>query len=220
MAEHRSRSSRQIWITKGHLAALGVTTFFIAVLAFLVGLQVGKKTSGSDAAGALASASTAPLVPNAEDEQALEALLREVEYAQATLAPSGELVTQPAGMPSDLNTEDPSSLQFPEALPQDAAPLRTESSAVETSGTRVTPGDEHPIAQPTPNPHGSPAAPTSGWAVQIAAYPHASEADGKVAALLEEGIQAYRVAALVDGKTWYRVRVGGYDSEESAAVGP
>jgi cell division protein FtsN len=218
MAEHRSRSSRQIWITKGHLAALGVTTFFIAVLAFLVGLQIGKKTSDPANAEAIASAGPTPLVPDVAEEQALEALLREVEYAQATLAPSGELVTEPAGMSAALDVENPGSLQFPDALPQDAAPLATETMAGVQTETSMSPDPTHVVDLPTPSPAGSAPAPESGWAVQIAAYPYSSEADSKVAALRKEGINAYRVAALVDGKTWYRVRVGGYESEEDAAV--
>ena len=32
----------------------------------------------------------------------------------------------------------------------------------------------------------------------------------------EQGLEAYRVAALVDGRTWHRVRIGGFDSRARA----
>ena len=204
MADIRSRSSRQIWITKGHLAALGVTTFFIAVLAFLVGLQIGKKTSYTGEKEALASASPVPLVPDASEEAALEALLREVEFAQATMSPTGELSMEPEG------------LAFADALSEDPTRLGTDMAAIDDSETTVSPSAGLEIEPPPPITNEDAKPPTSGWAVQVAAYPLVTEADAKVEALRNQDLAAYRVAAVVDGKNWYRVRIGGFESEKDA----
>ena len=207
MADNRSKNSRQIWITRSHLAALGVTTFLIATLAFLVGMQLGQTNNGTAPDDTLASNSPTPLVPDAAEEEALEALLREVEYAQSTLAPTGELVTEPAG------------LDFPVALEEDASRLGTDIVIGNAIETTVEPGPNVNIETPDPTAVDAPSAPSSGWAVQVAAYPNANEADTQVTGLVAMDIPAYRVAALVDGRTWYRVRIGGYETEEQALVG-
>lgn len=58
--------------------------------------------------------------------------------------------------------------------------------------------------------------PTEGWAVQVGSFPTADEADARVAELAQKGLKAYRVAAMADGKRWFRVRVGGYANEAEA----
>jgi len=58
--------------------------------------------------------------------------------------------------------------------------------------------------------------PTGGWAVQVAEYPDLASADRLVGELRAAELQAYRVAALVDGRAVQRVRVSGYTSRELA----
>lgn len=143
---------------------------------------------------------------DAAEEEALEALLREVEYAQATLAPTGELVTEPVG------------LEFPTALVTETSRLGSDLEAPEGAVTTVEPDPDHRVEAPEEASSQPVAAPSGGWAVQVAAYPYANEADAKVDALRAEGLEAYRMAALVDGMTWYRVRIGGYGTEEEAVT--
>ena len=92
----RNHPDRQIWITRSHLAALGVTTLFIAILAFFVGLKVGQNQAGT------ALTAVPPLLPDSEKEDALEELLRQVENSQAVAS---------------------ADLSFPSALSQDNAPV-------------------------------------------------------------------------------------------------
>ncbi len=58
--------------------------------------------------------------------------------------------------------------------------------------------------------------PTGGWSIQVAEYPDVPSADRLVAELRAAEMQAYRVAALVDGRAVQRVRVSGYNSREGA----
>jgi cell division septation protein DedD len=157
-----ARPGRQIWITRGHLAALGTATVFIALLAFLV------------------------------------------EYAQASSQPTTQ------GEPPDRDD-----LSFPAALRGDAADAAALGSApppTETTTTvAATPGD-------VPAPPEVPQAelPAGGWAVQVSAYPSPADAATKVAELTAEGLEAYTVAAHVNGETWYRVRIGGFEDRAQA----
>ena len=189
----RPRNDHQIWITRGHLAALAASTASIAFLAFLVGLQVGQRDDTT--ADEVATAPT--LLPDADRDDALELLLREVELAQATVSPSGDAV--PKGR----------DLAFPAILADGATkvPSATEPTVATVS---VTP----PVAAPPKAPNSTP--PADGWAVQIASFPTVREADARISELADAGHSVYRVAALVDGQTWYRVRIGGFASRDRA----
>jgi len=184
-----TQNRREIWITKGHLAALGTATLAIALLAFFVGIQVGRNQGEPTI-----SATSETLLPNPEREDALEALLREVESAQAAAPP----------------------LAFPETLAENTPPATPEPPEEEPVETAVKPAPETQAEPPPPPPKSAPV-PKSGWSVQIASYESAADADARVAKLQEQKLKAYRVAALIRGSNWYRVKVGSYPSKDSAA---
>ena len=184
-----TQNRREIWITKGHLAALGTATLAIALLAFFVGIQVGRKqvdpplTPTSD-----------NILPNPEREDALEALLREVESAQAAAPP----------------------LAFPETLAKNSAPPAPEPKEETPVETEVRNSPE-PTTVPPPDPPKSAPVPKKGWSVQIASYESSADADARVAKLQEQKLKAYRVAALIRGQNWYRVKVGSFPTKDAAA---
>ena len=194
----RSRANRQIWITRSHLVALGMATCCIALLAFLVGLQVGRAQA---AAAEVVAEAPLPLTPDVSKEVALEALLREVEVARSS-------VGVVPGAESDLtfpNLQEP--VRPVLKLPADGAGVARPTRVAAAPGS----APEAPKVK-------APAAPVGAWSVQIASHPSPDEADAVIATLQETGHEAYRVAALVDGQTWYRVRVGGFDSKARAEV--
>ena len=53
--------------------------------------------------------------------------------------------------------------------------------------------------------------------MQIASYESATDADARVSKLQERDLKAYRVAALIRGQNWYRVKVGPYPTKDAAA---
>jgi cell division septation protein DedD len=56
-----------------------------------------------------------------------------------------------------------------------------------------------------------------GFTIQLAAYPSPKEADELVASLRSAGFaEAFYQVATVNGRTWYRVRVGIYGSRPEA----
>lgn len=190
------RADRQIWITRSHLMALGVANLCVAALAFLVGIQVGRRGAEEPS---LSAAATATFLPDPTQEDALEALLREVEYAQSAITPSGQAVSN----------EKADHMVFPEVL--------TGEVAIQAVTPTEPPTPEAVSVEPRPEtaPEGDVPA-VAGWSVQIASYPTLAEAEAKMNELSALKLQPFRVAALVNGVTWFRVRVGGYPDRKAA----
>jgi len=182
----RARGEKQTWmITRADLAALGMTTLCIAALAFFVGLKLGRAQVSSTQ-----TATTQTLLPDSQQEDALEMLLHEVEDAQTG-----------------------TDLSFRESLADGEVP---EVPTVEVPSEGVT-TDISPEPDPPPQPvlvAGPP--PEDGWAVQVASFEVQLDADAHIQMLLTEGYAAYQVAALVNGRNWHRVKVGGYSTIEDA----
>ena len=178
---------------------MGTATFFIALLAFLIGLQVGVSRAPEPA-----TAEAPPsILPDADDEDALEQLLREVEYARTSASQDAQ---------GGSKRQD---LSFPDALrgdAEDAAALGSAAPPPEVVTSVPAPDGDGP-APPEALPTEQPAA---GWVVQVAAYQAPGDAAAKVAELTSEGLKAYSVPALINGETWYRVRIGGFERREDA----
>ena len=178
-------------LTRSHLGALAVMTIAIAVLAFFLGFRLGRST----APPVTVDGGPVPLVPDAAGQKDLEALLREVEDAR-----------EEAGF------------AFPEALTGDGEEVVGPEDAVVSNDGPVqidAPEDDAPEAPESEAITGE--VPTDGWSVQISSHADPAEAEARVEALKESKLRAYRVAALVDGETWYRVRVGAYPTQEKAS---
>jgi DedD protein len=178
---------RDIWITRGHLMALGTATFFIALLAYFIGIEVGR--SQADAPEVTADAA---LLPDANRQDALEALLREVETAQAEAPP----------------------MAFNETLAMDNAPEPPVETVAESNSPTEIPTAPTP-APPPAAPEDAPI-PKTGWSIQVASYDSESDANSRVAQLKAQGLKSYRVGALIKGRQWFRVRVGAYPNKKAA----
>lgn len=59
--------------------------------------------------------------------------------------------------------------------------------------------------------------PTTGFAIQVGEFPDTAGADALVQKLQAEKLRAYRVNAVVEGRTVARVRVGGFATKDAAA---
>jgi cell division septation protein DedD len=186
------RGEREIWITRGHLWALLVVTCCIGMLAFFLGLLVGR----SERPVASVAAPSAALVSADAKSDALDELLARVEAA-SNGASADTVLTFPGTLPKGDRTGG--ALVESNYAPQPA----------QIPASRAT-----PTAPKTSVSSGS--VPSSGWAVQVASLTSGDEADARVVALSGMGYRAYRVAVVVDGMSRYRVRIGGYDSLAAA----
>ncbi len=190
----KSRAREKTWFTREQLYALGAFVLCSIVVAFFIGLRVGRSAPAPEAGSAVR------LLPDAESADDLEVLLAEVELASAPVGPDG----RPAAPTDDFS--------FPRVLGSDTTvPISEGADDGDLASTTIRPPV---VGQPVPG--GADGAPAGGWAVQVGTWPTPGEAAEVVARLKEAGFAAYRVAALVDGATWYRVRVGGFDSPQDA----
>ena len=192
----RIRGEREIWITRGHLWALAMTTSCIALLAFFVGLLLGRSELPGVDVPAVAGESA--LVPPVLEADALEDLLARVEAASASHV-SAEVLTFPASLPKGL-----------------AAPV-PEAQSFSAQEAPVPPGRNEP--DPPPQELLSTPVAEAGWAVQVASFTNQTEAEERRVQLREKGIVPYLVTAVVDGITRYRLRVGGFPTQEEANRG-
>ncbi|MCB9761968.1 MAG: SPOR domain-containing protein [Alphaproteobacteria bacterium] len=191
----RVRGEQQFWLTRGQLAALGVSSLAIALLAFFVGLRVGR----AQAPPPLEVVQQEGLIDVQVENDALTELLARVEEAAA----------------NPVSEAEASALTYPERLVDEAVGLEIPEVSDEPTGDAVVVLPE-PVAPPEPPLAADAEAPDAGWAVQLYSFPELELAEEKVGALREAGHDAYRVEALVDGQTWFRVRIGPYSSREKA----
>lgn len=200
----RSRGE-QFWITRGQLAALGVTTASVAVLAFFVGLMVGR---GPVTDPPVLDEGRVGLIGADVQADALTELLARVEEAAATTLPAASAAPFDQGnldFPEELIAEE-----LVLELPEPQLPVIEEPVVVELeplAEDRLPEAPEPPAEE----------VPVEGWAVQVFSFPTPDEAIAKVVELQARDYRAYRVDALVHGETWHRVRIGPYRSKEAAA---
>lgn len=194
-------------LTRNHLYALGALSLALALLSFFVGFQTGR--------GQVIASPTPTVtrfVPNEVATGDLEVLLARVEQA----------------------TVGDTTLGFPAELPRTDVPPVVVAPVLGEGGVLVEP----PVPPPEPNPFpvearpggaslapGEPEVvpsttdlPTSPWAIQVGEQAVESDADRHVETLQAAGLAAYKVVALVGGKTMWRVRIGGYSSKDAATA--
>jgi len=183
----------EIRITHSHLTALGVAMASSAALAFLLGIQVGRTGAGV-AAEAVASGFT----PEALEQDELEAMLREVELARSPNPPATD-----------------AALSFTTALTAGEHPGTPKSDASDEAGD-ATVAEPLADARPATPPPAGGQVPEDGWSVQVATTRDVAAARVRRDELIEGGWPAYVVSSFVDGQSWYRVRVGGFESADEA----
>ena len=116
--------------------------------------------------------------------------------------------------------EDTSSPKEADAATKTTPPPATATTPpVETKTPPVVKVEAPPVKKDEPTAQKSPSSSPSGkgFTVQLAAYPSSKEADELVASLRAAGFgDAFHQEAKVGGRTWFRVRVGLYQSRAEA----
>ena len=99
----------------------------------------------------------------------------------------------------------------PETVPPEAAvPTETVQPQSQTAKPTKPQGKREKTANAT--------SPKGPWSVQVIAFRQKENALSLVQTLTDKGYDAYTVEAVVEGKSWHRVRVGHLATEEEARV--
>ncbi len=143
------------------------------------------------------------------------------------LLPDPAAPLAPAVPPKPAEVANAGRLQVPAELPQPATQkeplLRTEPPPV-SAGAPPAPAPlasapppaaparpATPAAPPSPPPAAAPPTPASGggsWVVQVAAYTETAKAEALAARLNSKGFKTFVEPTLVNGKEYFRVRIG------------
>lgn len=216
-------------LSTGQARTLAAGVVFLLVLAFVLGLQVGRVFSHTEeevSAPDMASAdrsiaeildgyragatppsttSTAPVEPL--DEEEIPVLDADVEDALAEEAPTA--VDEPP-TPEEAPTPqiEPLIAQEP-ATPLPLPPI-PEVPRVEVIEPPPAPASRWASL---PSPGGS-----GGYAVQLAAFSQASEAELMASELEQANARVYQMEVEVNGEIWHRVRVGRFATRADAAA--
>lgn len=146
----------------------------------------------------------------------------------------GKGLVQIQNIEAGMNLQDQVEQNVPDVLDFDldvepAAPTPDEAAVPDPEGyinildgTTPTPTDAveppalTPVPAPTPEP--LPAPPTGGsFTIQLSSHPLEAEANQKRTQYTDKGLtNVYIVTAQVKGQTWYRVRVGAFETKQGA----
>ena len=199
----QGKGKKQFWITTPQLAALGVITLSLSALAFFLGLMVGRGQAASPAELETSTEARIGLISEDVESDTITELLARVEQAAEQHQAVPELAFPEALVEEELEP------RLPEAEPEP----EPEAFVVEADQT-VAPEGPEPVVAPTAEMDAI--APAEGWAVQVASYPTSEEARRHLGSLKSAGHQVYLISSLVKGQTWYRVRVGPFETKQAA----
>jgi DedD protein len=194
----------------------------VACLVFVLGVMVGRRLEARahvDRA-AMTSVRKDPLaaldrLAEGKGEMTYPAALR---GAEAPVADVDRVIeAKKPEPPPKVDEKKPEAAKVPDKKPEDKKPAASSD-------------DDGPVAKPEAAPKAA-AAPAAGAAaaaaaanskakftLQLSAFQEQSEADAFIATVKGAGYKAYVVSAEVDGKMFYRVRLGNYGSYDEAVA--
>ena len=201
----KSDKKGEFWISTHQIASLSVMAIALTVLAFFIGVFIGRGQSNNTAVVPIDNSSTASLIGQDLENDTLTELLARVEAAAATRADT-IATAPPLRFSEELVAED-----MVVDIPEEVEEEDIEVEVLPASTTPEPPEVESAVETLLAN------APLEGWAVQVGSNPSLDDAVRRQEELLSMGIETYVVAALVGGNTWYRIRVGPFETRADAS---
>jgi cell division septation protein DedD len=201
---------REIQLSGKQVVFIFMAGVVIAVVIFLLGLQVGRGVlaqRGLPEANTTASAETEPPPPPPSASQGATAPItagEKLSYAERLAAP------------------EPAAEQLKKTEPAPSASARSDTGELRRETTSGPEGGPTPKAEAPAAPPAAAAAATSnepagsGFEIQVAALRLRGEADAIVKRLASKGYPAYVVAPAKGAPTMFRVRVGKYKERREA----
>ncbi len=182
----RRRSARDIWISRGHLYALGAGCGLAILAAFGIGYAVGRESVD------LPPPASTAFAGEAGDDALVELLAR----VDAAATPDGGV----------------DQLTFPDALRGEAIERSVPAGDDASVPVVGVSGEAIPLpeaGEPPPVPNGS-------WTIVVATFSERQPAEVRVAELIAEGHTAWTGVESQDGTLQYRASIGGYGSRVAA----
>jgi DedD protein len=214
MAENRRGKDRRYFFTLGQMVLLGAAFTLTCVIVFFFGIVIGKGIEARKVVAPEEPLVKMPIKPSVQGSTGAAGVAPKEEitfYETLTKAPRHQAGLQENGKGKDekhdtapLNRDPPR-----EAKQRPAVPAASEKKPEQTASL--------PAAAATPAAEGAERKDDGKlWMLQVNAYPDERSARQLVDRLKNKGYNAQVTETRNNGKTWYRVRVGGYRSREQA----
>jgi cell division septation protein DedD len=186
MAENRREKDRRFYFTRAQMALLGGAFALTSVIVFVMGMFVGKEI------------------------EARKIVTREESFIKVPVKPAsrGAADADGAKIRDDLTFYNTLT-----KAPDPIAEPKTEEKAQPVTAKTVT--DSGAETRETKESSGAKTA-AKPWSVQVNSFPDAKSAQELIDRLKNKGYNAFVTEANVNGKTWYRVRVGRFTSRDEA----
>lgn len=201
MSSTQDEAFREIQLSGKQLVFVFMAGVVIAVVIFLIGVQVGRGVLAQrglpESAETVAANAAEPPPPPASTSQPSNAPItagEKLSYAErlAAAEPASETLKKADAAPPSPKPDAPApKAETPAPAPASPAPA-----------ARVAPASKEP--------------PGDGFAIQVAALSERDEADAIVKRLAGKGFPAYVVAPAKGAPAMYRVRVGKYKDRREA----
>ncbi len=201
----------------GFLILLGLVGLSGAV--FVLGLVAGYEMARQTQPDVNQISSTYPL-PNAPEKPAPVSEMSPAAQASAAIASAPAPRTVPVKPPAPAISEsdaNPASHPSPAAVARLKPPREAPAITPPTSEDENTDEDTETASAPTSPSRALPPG-AKPYNIQIEAVMDKSGADEMVSRLKELGYNAQETKVALNGQTWYRVRIGPYDSADEATA--
>jgi cell division protein FtsN len=188
MAENRREKGRRFYFTRGQLALLAGAFTVAATMVFVLGIFVGKEIEARKIVQPEEPLVKVPVRPPSKGVADAEN-----EKNKDDLTFYNTLTKTPASK----SAEEKPAEKAPEVANKPASDARREAKPEQAESDESRTG-------------------TKTWSVQVNSYPDAKSANDLIDRLKNKGYNAFVTEANVNGKIWYRVRVGRFASREEA----
>lgn len=208
MAENRRYKDRRVYFSRGQLVLLGAAFTVASLVIFLLGIVVGRGIEERKMARPEEPLIKIPVKPSTSSSGSASAGQGKEELTfYDTLGKSSQpAVEEKAGEPKAAE----------KAVEPDPKEVKLQGREKATwTALKVEAGANRPNPAP-PSHHVEPSEPDKAWHVQVNAFPDEKSGQMWVDRLKSKGYNAYLTEGRNQGKLWYRVRVGRYNSREEA----
>ncbi len=207
MAENRKAKDKRYYLSRGQLIALGGGFTIVSVIVFLLGMLVGKSIEARKVVKPPEPLVRIPVRPAAQGSSATAGSREEMTFY--------ETLTKSASAPV-LSEEAPKEVKRNPDKTVKVEPKDPNTGAREGSAAKARKLEEKPASPVNRSQTVENSDANKSWTVQVNAFPDEKSAKDSVERLKEKGYKAFSTEVRNNGRVWYRVRVGRFNSRDEA----